>query len=40
MLLGDMAKLGPFTSTDFCAGVNSVLDTFMTHLLISLSLAN
>ena len=38
MLLGDMAKLGPFANTAFCAGVKLVLDRFMTHIQMFLSL--
>ena len=40
MLLGDMTKFGPFANNDFCAGVNSVLNKFMTHLLMFSSLPN
>ena len=33
MLLGDIANLRPLANTDFCAGVNSFLNKFMTHLI-------
>ena len=38
MLLGEIAKFGPLPRIDFWAGVNSVLEKLMTHLLLSLSL--
>ena len=38
MLLGEIAKLGPFSNNDLCALVNSTLDKLITHLLLVFSL--